>query len=152
MTSISSRVPTHRDEVVTLMGQAELQFTYNNEKTVSSTIFMQGNISNLLRSDILRKIELNWEELFKCDNQEETVTFVDDVSLNKILSCHQSVFDKVLETLKNDEVTLKIKLDAILKFLEPMPYAIHLRIELEKILNILLLAEYSNLYYIRSIF
>lgn len=106
----------------------------------------------MLRSDILRKIELNWEELFKCDNQEETVTFVEDVSLNKILSCHQSVFDKVLETLKNDEVTLKIKLDAILKFLEPMPYAIHLRIELEKILNILLLAEYSNLYYIRSIF
>lgn len=40
MTSISSRVPTHRDEVVTLMAQAELQFTYNNEKTVSSTIFM----------------------------------------------------------------------------------------------------------------
>ena len=59
MTSISSRVPTHRDEVVTLMGQAELQFTYNNEKTVSSTIFMQGNISNLLKSDILQKIELN---------------------------------------------------------------------------------------------
>ena len=54
--------------------------------------------------------------------------------------------------MKNDEVTLKIKLDAILKFLEPMPYAIHLRIELEKILNIMLLAEYSNLYYIRSIF
>lgn len=86
----------------------------------------------MLRSDILRKIELNWEELFKCDNQEETVTFVDDISLNKILSCHQSVFDKVLETLKNDEVTLKIKLDAILKFLEPIPYAMHLRIELEK--------------------
>ena len=54
--------------------------------------------------------------------------------------------------MKNDEVTLKIKLDAILKFLEPIPYAMHLRIELEKKLNIFLLAEYSNLYYIRSIF
>ena len=59
---------------------------------------MKGSYSNLLGRDILRKIKLNWEELLKYDDQEETVKFVDDVNLNNILS-HKCVFDKELGTL-----------------------------------------------------
>ena len=59
---------------------------------------MKGSYSNLLGRDILRKIKLNWEELLKYDDQEETVKSVDDVNLNNILS-HKCVFDKELGTL-----------------------------------------------------
>ena len=47
---------------------------------------MKGSYSNLLGRDILRKIKLHLEELFKNDNREETVKFVNNVNLNKILS------------------------------------------------------------------
>ena len=60
---------------------------------------MKGSYSNLLGRDILRKIKLNWEELLKYDDQEETVKFVDDVNLNNILSRYKCVFDKELGTL-----------------------------------------------------
>ena len=60
---------------------------------------MKGSYSNLLGRDILRKIKLNWEELLKYDDQEETVKFVDDVNLNNILSRYKCLFDKELGTL-----------------------------------------------------
>ena len=60
---------------------------------------MKGSYSNLLGRDILRKIKLNWEELLKYDDQEETVKFVDDVNLSNILSRYKCVFDKELGTL-----------------------------------------------------
>ena len=80
-------------EVVKPIGEVELEFTYNNQKAVSSVIIMKGSYLNLLGRDILRKVKLNWEELFKNDNWEETVKFVDNVNLNRILSRYKSVFD-----------------------------------------------------------
>ena len=59
---------------------------------------------------------LNWEEWFKFDNREETVKFDDDIDLNNILSRHKSVFNKELGTLKNVEVALKAKSEAIPKY------------------------------------
>ena len=76
---------------------------------------MRGSYLNLLGRDILRKIKLNWEELFKYDNREETVKLVDDINLNNIRSRYRSTFDKELGTLKNVEVTVKVKSEAILK-------------------------------------
>ena len=114
LTSTSSRIGTYTAEVVKTIGDAELKFTYNNQKAVSSVIIMRGSYLNLLGRDILRKIKLNWEELFKYDNREETVKLVDDINLNNIRSRYRSTFDKELGTLKN-EVTVKVKSDAILK-------------------------------------
>ena len=58
---------------------------------------------------------------------------MDDVNLNNILSRYRSVFDKELETLKNVEVTMKIKSDALPKFCRarPIPHALKDRIEKE---------------------
>ena len=113
-------------EVVKPIGEVELEFTYNNQKAVSSVIIMKGSYLNLLGRDILRKVKLNWEELFKNDNWEETVKFVDNVNSNRILSRYKSVFDNDLGTLKNVEVTLTVKSDAIPKFCRacPIPYAL----------------------------
>ena len=91
---------------------------------------MTGNYSDLSGRDILRK--LNWEEVFKYDNRDETVKFVDEINLNNVLSRYKSVFDKKLGTLKNAEVTFKVKSDAIPKF------CMHLKIELKKNFNVLL--------------
>ena len=64
---------------------------------------------------------------------------MDDVNLNDILSRYGSVFDKELETLKNVEVTMKIKSDARPKFCRarPIPHAFKDRIEkkLERIVT-----------------
>ena len=52
---------------------------------------------------------------------------------NNIISRYKSVFDKELGTLKNVEVSLKIKADAIPKFCRarPIPYALKDRVEKE---------------------
>ena len=68
-----------------------MEFTYNNQEAVSSVLIIKGSYSNLLGRDILWKIKLNREELFKYDNPE-TIKFVDDVNLNKILFCIMKVF------------------------------------------------------------
>ena len=109
---------------------------------------MKGSYSNLLGRDILRKIKLNWEQLFENNNREETVKFVDNVNLKKILSRYNSAFNNELGTLKNVEANLTVKSDAIPKFCRarPIPYA--LRDRLEKELKVLLLKEYSNLFLI----
>ena len=60
--STSSRTGTYKGEIVTPMGEAELEFTYNNQEVVLSVIIMEGSYSNLLGRDILQKIKLNWEE------------------------------------------------------------------------------------------
>ena len=133
MTSTSSKMRTYASEVVSPMGEVELEFIYDNQKAVTSVIIMEGNYSNLLGRDILRKIKLNWEELFNHNNRKENVNFVDDVNLNNIISRYKSVFDKELGTLKNVEVSLKIKADAIPKFCRarPIPYALKDRVEKE---------------------
>lgn len=115
LTSTSSRIGTYTTEVVKRVDDAELKFTYSNQKAVSCVIIMRGSYLNLLGRDILRKLKLNWKELFKYDNREETVKLVDDINLNNILSRYSSTFDKELGTLKNVEVTVKVKSDAILK-------------------------------------
>ena len=86
LTSTSRRIRAYTGEAVRPIAETELEFTYNNQKAVSSAIIMKGSYSNLLGRDILRKIKLHLEELFKNDNREETVKFVDNVNLNKILS------------------------------------------------------------------
>ena len=68
MTSTSSKIRTYTGEVVSPMGEVELEFIYDNQKAVTSVIIMEGNYSNLLGRDILRKIKLNWEELFNHNN------------------------------------------------------------------------------------
>ena len=133
MTSTSSKICTYTGEVVSPIGEVKLEFIYDNQKTVTSVIIMEGNYSNLLGRDILHKIKLNWEELFNHNNRKENVNFVDDVNLNNIISRYKRVFDKELGTLKNVEVSLKIKADAIPKFCRarPIPYALKDRVEKE---------------------
>ena len=94
---------------------------------------MKGSYSNLLGRDILRKIKLNWEQLFENNNREETVKLVDNVNLKKILSRYNSAFNNELGTLKNVEANLTVKSDAIPKFCRarPIPYALRDRLEKE---------------------
>ena len=68
LTPTSIRIGTYTGEVVKSIGKTELAFTYNKQKAVSSVIIMKGNYSNLIERDILPKIKLNWEELFKYDD------------------------------------------------------------------------------------
>lgn len=59
LTSTSSRIGTYTTEVVKTVDDAELKFTYSNQKTVSCVIIMRGSYLNLLGRDILRKLKLN---------------------------------------------------------------------------------------------
>ena len=68
LTPTSIRIGTYTSEVVKSIGETELAFTYYKQKDVSSVIIMKGSYSNLIGIDILRKIKLNWEELFKYDD------------------------------------------------------------------------------------
>ena len=63
MTSTSSKIHTYTGEVVSPMGEVELEFIYDNQKTVTTVMIMEGSYSNLLGRYILHKIKLNWEEL-----------------------------------------------------------------------------------------
>ena len=68
LTPTSIRIGTYTGEVVKSIGEAELAFKYNKQKAASSVIIMKGSYSNLIERDILPKIKLNWEELFKYDD------------------------------------------------------------------------------------
>ena len=59
LTPTSIRIGTYTGEVVKSIGEAELAFTYNKQKAVSSVIIMKGSYSNLIGRDILPKIKLN---------------------------------------------------------------------------------------------
>ena len=95
-----------------------------DNKTEETVIIADGNYSNLLGCDILRKIRLNWNELLKVNQVKEH--FVDNVQLNDILIQYKNVFNSDLGTLKNVEIKLKTKPNSVPKFCKahPLPYAL----------------------------
>ena len=95
-----------------------------DKKTEETVIIIDGNYSNLLGCDILRKIRLNWNELLKVNQVKEH--FVDNVQLNDILIQYKNVFNSDLGTLKNVEIKLKTKPNSVPKFCKacPLPYAL----------------------------
>ena len=60
----SSRIRTYTGEIVKPKGSNKVQVEYNGQKTRGRIIVIDGNCSNLLGRDILRKIKLNWNELY----------------------------------------------------------------------------------------
>ena len=59
-----SCIRTYTCEIVEPKGSTEVQEEYNGQKTRGRIIVIDGNCSNVLRRDIVRKIKLNWNELF----------------------------------------------------------------------------------------
>ena len=99
-----SRIRTYTGEIMKPNGCANIQLEYNGQKTKETVIIVDGNYSNLLGRDILRKIRLNWNELLKVNQVKEH--FVDNVQLNDILIQYKNVFNSDLGTLKNVEINL----------------------------------------------
>ena len=66
----------------------------------------------------------NGKKLFNTNQVKEYI--VDDVKLNNVLLQYKNVFNSELRTIKNVEIKLKTKPDAIPKFCEarPLHYAL----------------------------
>ena len=127
----SSRIRTYTGEIVKPKGSMEVQVEYSGQKTRRKIIVVDGNCSNLSGRNILRKIKLNWNELFNTNQVKEYI--VDDLKLNNVLLQQKNVFNSELGTLKNVEVKLKTKPGGIPKFCKahPLPYALVDQVETE---------------------
>ena len=79
----SSRIRTYTGEIVKPKGSMEVQVEYSGQKTRRKIIVVDGNCSNLSGRNILRKIKLNWNELFNTNQVKEYI--VDDLKLNNVL-------------------------------------------------------------------
>ena len=77
----SSCIQTYPAEIKT-KGSTEVQVECNGQKT-RGRIIVDGNCSNLLGRDILRKIKLNCNELFNFNQVKEYI--VDDKKLSNVL-------------------------------------------------------------------
>ena len=127
----SSRIRTYTGEIVQPKGSMEVQVEYSGQKTRRKIIVVDGNCSNLSGRNILRKIKLNWNELFNTNQVKEYI--VDDLKLNNVLLQQKNVFNSELGTLKNVEVKLKTKPGGIPKFCKahPLPYTLVDQVETE---------------------
>ena len=90
MNPTTSRIRTYTGEIIKPKGSVEVHLDYMGQKIRETIIIVDGNYSNLLGRDILRKIKLNWNELFKVN--QVTEHFVDDIELNNILT--KNVFER----------------------------------------------------------
>ena len=79
-----SKLKTYSGEIVSLKGQAEIEFIYEGKKIKTTFLITNEQSPNVLGRDILGKLQLNWKEIFNSFVSSEVMS--DNLTLDKILS------------------------------------------------------------------
>ena len=102
LTYTNSKLRTYSGDLMKPEEMIEASFMYENQCLVVQFIVANTKGPNLLESDVLRLLRLNWEKLLNAYNAEENVRT--ENCLNKILSGYKEVFKSEMGTLKGFEV------------------------------------------------
>ena len=102
LTYTNSKLRTYSGDLMKPEEMIEASFMYENQCLVVQFIVATTKGPNLLGSDVLRLLRLNWEKLLNAFHAEENVRT--ENCLNKILSDYKEVFKSEMGTLKGFEV------------------------------------------------
>ncbi|KAK7909343.1 hypothetical protein WMY93_014027 [Mugilogobius chulae] len=120
------KLRTYTGGHVQVLGVVDVTVEHNNQKQVLPLHIVSGNRPALLGRKWLKKLKLNWQEVFMVVDKETS-------PLNEILKRYPKVFDGELGSMKDITVKLAVKPDSTPKCLKarPVPYAIKPKVEAE---------------------
>ena len=123
ITPVVAKLHTYTGEVITPVGQANVNVKYEDQEKVLTVIVTPGSGPSLLGWNWLHRIRLNWKQIFnefKLGEENESAEF------KTIVDKYLAVFKEELGTMKGTEVHINLKLDAKPRFCKarPVPYAL----------------------------
>ena len=116
---------TYTGERISVAGEVMVPVKYQDQQYCLPAIVVKGPGPNLLGRDWLQVVKLNWQNIFKI--QEE------NPQLQSILDAHGDVFSEGLGTLKGTTAKIYVDPEATPKFMKArlVPYALKAKVELE---------------------
>ena len=116
---------TYIGERISVAGEVMVPVKYQDQQYCLPAIVVKGPGPNLLGRDWLQVVKLNWQNIFKI--QEE------NPQLQSILDAHGDVFSEGLGTLKGTTAKIHVDPEATPKFMKarPVPYTLKAKVELE---------------------
>ena len=133
------RLRTYTGEPLKVKGEAQVTVAYRNQVATLPLLVVEGSGPSLFGRNWLRKIQLDWSEVKKVTTELET-----------LLSRYPGLFQDGLGTVKDCQVTLSVKPQAVPKFFKAraVPYALREVIEkdLERLqsLGVITKVNFSN--------
>ena len=120
------KLRTYSGDIIRAIGVVNISVTYVDQTFELSLQVVTCQGPTLLGRDWLRKLNLNWSELFRI-NRMSTLT------LQSVLEKNKEVFDDKLGRVNTAEVHLHLKPDATPHFYRPrpVPYSMREKIETE---------------------
>ena len=130
ITPVAAKLRTYTGEVITPVGQADVNVKYEGQVKVLTVIATPGSGPSLLGRNWLHHIRLNWKQIF---NELKLSEENESVELKSILDKYATVFKEELGTMKGTEVHINLKLDAKPRFCKarPVSYALKPKIDTE---------------------
>ena len=128
--STNIKLRTYTGEFITAKGVSEVNVTYENQSVLLPLIVTAGGGPILFGRNWLKKVRLNWEQLFSVMGVNKVS---ENVELHNILGRFTHVFKEGIGTMANIKVHIELKDDAKPRFhkARPVPYALKGRIETE---------------------
>lgn len=120
------KLRTYTGGHVQVLGVVDVTVEHNNQKKVLPLHIVSGNRPALLGRKWLKKLKLNWQEVFMIEDKGTS-------SLDGILKRYPKVFDGELGSMRDITVKLAVKPGSAPKCLKarPVPYAIKPKVEAE---------------------
>ena len=112
---------TYTNEVMRVIGEAKLNVTYGHEKHLLRLYVVEGNGPSLVGRDWLGKFRLNWKSL-----GIGMVSCVGVSSVDLVLQKYEDVFVEDVSEIKGFKAKLRVKANAVPRFLRarPIPFAL----------------------------
>ena len=118
---------TYTGEQIPIAGIVSVPVKYGNQEVELSALVIRGQGPNLFGRDWLRIIKVNWDQVFKVEEQQQ----VHNPRLQQVLEENQDVFKEELGTLNGMEAKIYVDEKSSPRYLKarPVPYALKKRVE-----------------------
>ncbi|XP_023192425.1 uncharacterized protein K02A2.6-like [Xiphophorus maculatus] len=112
-------------EKITVVGVAQVEVRYANQKKTLPLVVVKGTGPNLLGRGWLEKLKLKWDEIRHVRTEAQ--------GLQEVLLRHEEVFKEELGMLRGAQATIRVSADAHPTFYKPrsVPYAMRSKVEVE---------------------
>lgn len=118
---------TYTREKIPVLGKTYVNVKYHQQEKTLPIIVVKGSGPNLLGRWWLRQVALDWTEIKHVSASPKSLT------LQQVLSKHESVFKEELGTLKGFKATIHVPAEATPRFYRPrsVPYAMRPKVDAE---------------------
>ena len=99
---------TYSGEHLDVQGELPVRVNHNKKMTDARFIVVKGHGSSLMGRDLLSKMQIDWQSVYKVCNNDDNV--------NKLLEQYNGLFSETLGKMKNFQAKLTLKKDAVPKF------------------------------------